>query len=63
MISPRRKWPVYTMAVGASFTVEKPPKCFHWNMRNRARELGIRLSIRRLQPRDPRSALQVTRVA
>lgn len=58
-----RKWPVYTMEVGSSFTVEKPPKSLRFNLRRRAAVHGIVLNIRRFDGQDPMSGFVVTRRA
>jgi hypothetical protein len=48
-----RKWPIYTMPVGDSFTVEQPPKRLRPNLHRRAGLHGIVLSFRQLRPGEP----------
>lgn len=63
MIPHNRKWPIYTMKVGSSFTVEQPTKCLRRNLYNRAKLRGIALTIRRFNGQDPLSGFVVTRRA
>lgn len=58
-----RKWPIYSMPVGGSFTVERPPKQFRTNLYSRARQHGLLLSIKRRERFNPASPFVVKRVA
>lgn len=58
------KWPIRTLKVGESFVVENPPpKQMHSNFARRARELGIKLSIRRREWFNRATPYVVTRVS
>jgi hypothetical protein len=58
-----RKWPIYTMPVGRSVTIENPPKRLRFDIYRRVAPHGIVLSVRRINSRDPMSDLVVTRRA
>lgn len=58
-----RKWPIYTMPVGGTFTVEQPPRRLRRNLYRRASFHGIVLNIRRFNGQDPFSGFVVTRRA
>lgn len=58
-----RKWPIYTMPVGGSFTVERGTKCLRRNLYSRAYRHGIVLHIRRFNGSDPASGFVCTRRA
>lgn len=58
-----RKWPIYTMPVGSSVTIENPPKRLRFDIYRRVAAHGIVLSVRRLNSRDPMSGFVVTRRA
>lgn len=58
------KWPIRTLQVGQSFVVENPaPKQIHANFGKRARELGIKLRIRRRDYFNRATPYVVTRIA
>lgn len=44
-----RKWPIYTMPVGDTFTVENPSQNLQRNLYNRAKLHGIVLSFKQLK--------------
>ncbi len=58
-----RKWPIYTMPVGSSFTVEKTTPYTRRGLYHRAAMHGIVLNIRRFNGKDPASGFVVTRLA
>lgn len=58
-----RKWPLYTMPVGGTFTVDKPSPWLRQSFYRRATMHGIVLSIRRFNGSDPASGFVVTRRA
>jgi len=62
-VAHNRKWPIYTMPVGDSFTVERPSKSLRRHLYSRAALHGIVISTRRFNGQDPFSGFVVTRRA
>lgn len=42
-----RRWPIYTMSVGNAFFIAHPTQCLQRNLRQRAADHGMKLSIRK----------------
>lgn len=62
-VAHNRKWPLYTMPVGGTFTVDKPPRRLRRNLYRRAAAHGIVISIRRFNGQDEFSGFVCTRRA
>lgn len=42
-----RRWPIYSMPVGSMFFIANPTQCLIRNLRQRAADHGMKLSIRK----------------
>lgn len=58
-----RKWPIYTMPVGAWFQVSELPRCFATKVHRYEEQTGKAFRITRWDKFDPKSPKVVRRIA